>query len=314
MQVPANRLYHRLSARNNLFFLFLLTSFKFLATEDSLASWLKSYQLNNDVKGKLSYLSKITYQLRYTNCNECIRYCDSAEILAVRPSDSKILVNIYINKSISYKELAKDELGLSYCLKAVSLAEEINDSSSIGSSYLNLGAFQHSDNPVIAERYYLKALPIFQKLGNKRKEYKILGNLSDIYNRTGRINQAYECLEKSILARKEEGDTKEIGVGYYLLAFNLSTNKALSRSLSAVDTAISYLRRSDDQFYYYQSLILKGELLSKLSKYEASNDLLMPLIKTKAVAENVDLILAIYQPRPCDIRAWKNNTLILFIN
>ncbi|MGZ3932369.1 MAG: SpoIIE family protein phosphatase [Bacteroidia bacterium] len=291
--------------------LFLLAAFPVFSQNDSLALWLKAYVNTSDQAEKLACLNKITYNIRFTDCSGCIKYCDTAEALAAKLNDQRTLALIYINKSVSYRELAKNDLALDYSLRAVNLSEKNRDSAVIGAAYLNLGAFQHTNNVGLAEKYYLKALEIFKALKDVKNEYKTLGNLSDIYHITKCYDLAYNCLQQSIALRKKDGNMQAIGVGYYLLAFNLSDENVPQRAIPVLDTAIHYLQKAGDNFYIFQSLILKAEVLNKLKKYESSNALLLPLISDSIVRDNIDILLGSYHTLSLNFEALQNSPMAL---
>ncbi len=290
--------------------LLLFSTLCVFSQNDSLSLWIKACSNSNEPY-KLAYLNKITYSTRFINCVACIQYCDTAERLAFKLNDEKTLALIYINKSVAYRELAKNDLALNYSLKAVNLSEKIKDSVIIGSAYLNLGAFQHTNNARLAEKYYIKALDIFRALKDIKKEYKVLGNLSDIYQITKRYDLAYNCLQQSIALRKKDGNLQAIGVGYYLLAFNLTSKNMPDKAILTIDTAIQYLQKASDDFYICQSISLKAELLNQLKKYDVSNALLLPLISNSIVKDNIDILLGSYHTLASNYEALQNLPMAL---
>ncbi|MGZ4037837.1 MAG: hypothetical protein ACXVPQ_08415, partial [Bacteroidia bacterium] len=71
--------------------LFLLAAFPVFSQNDSLALWLKAYVNTSDQAEKLACLNKITYNIRFTDCSGCIKYCDTAEALAAKLNDQRTL-------------------------------------------------------------------------------------------------------------------------------------------------------------------------------------------------------------------------------
>ena len=147
---------------------------------------------------------------------------------------------------------------------------------------------------VSAEKNYLKSLELFRKLKDVRTQYILLSNLSDVYFNTGRVKEAEEALEKSVNGRKEYGEESSIGRGYYSLGSFLVNEEKYKEGLSTLDSALAYLLRSGDSFYYFQTMVAKGTGLCMARDHKASNDLMLEAITKDYVKNNPDMLYEAY--------------------
>jgi len=145
-----------------------------------------------------------------------------------------------------------------------------------------------------AEKYYLKSLGLFKAAKEIKSQFIIFGNLSDVYVNTNRKSEAEASLEKSIVGRKEYGNPASIGRGYYSLGSFLINEKKYKAGLLVLDSAMVYLQRAGDNFFYYQCIISKGSGLSLSENYKASNDLLLEAISADFIKNNPDLLYEAY--------------------
>ena len=101
-----------------------------------------------------------------------------------------------------YKEMQEFDKALDYYLEAQRLDEEMGDKNGIASDLGNIGTLYLSlkkyDN---AEKYLLRALEIDKEIGALQYQMQFEKDLSDLYTRTGKFQQALEHYRKSAAAK-----------------------------------------------------------------------------------------------------------------
>ena len=275
-----------------LIFIFL----KGISQNDSVSYWVKQYETETTDLKKLDLLSKISGKLCQLDSKRSIQYSNMEEELALKLKNKSKLTDAYLNKAIAYRELSKNEEALNYNLKALRTAEDNRDTFFIAKSNNILAVFYHVNNSFEqAEKYYLSSFDMFVALKDARSQAIVYNNLSDIYSKTNRKKLAEEALNKSIIARKKSGNIRSIGIGYYSLAYYLAAIENYSRSLIVADSAMVYIKEAEDDLYYSQLLVLKGEDLTKMKKFEQSNKILLDMLNNNVLFENkLDMIDGIY--------------------
>jgi tetratricopeptide (TPR) repeat protein len=274
----------------SLFFLFIVSGI--FSQTDSVSVWKARVEKDPSDIYALDFL---TEELSTNDPKQCIPYSDKLIEQAKKVKNGSALINGYVTKSIAMRELAKYNEALELNLEAIAVAERIKDTANIAHTYNTLAVFYHVTlNYPLAEKYYKKAYDIFVLMKSKQNEFIVTSNLSDVYEKTGRKKLAEEALERSIKARKEFGDKGYIAVGYYSLASFLVSEKIFEKGMHVCDSAIYYLKRVNDNYYYYQTLVVKSEALHGLGKYEASNQILFEILTNEVKLENLDLVHETY--------------------
>ena len=222
-------------------------------------------------------------------------YSKKQEELAIKVNNSEKLIDAYLNSSVACRELTLYKEALDFNLKAVKQAELAHDTLNTAHAYNYLAIFYHVKfDYSSAEKYYLKSLHLFKRVKDVKSQFIIFSNLSDVYVNTNRKAEAEISLEKSIIGRKEYGNAGSIGRGYYSLGSFLINEKKYKAGVLVLDSAITYLLREGDSFFYFQSVISKGVGLSLLQKYKASNDLLLEATAQDFIKNNPDLLYESY--------------------
>lgn len=262
---------------------------------DSIPIWEKNIGTTSDVKRKLELLNKITTSLCYQKPKVCLQYCKAQEELAIKTNNREKLVDAYLNASVASREIAQFENALNYNLKAIRAAEQNKDTLNIAHSYNYLAIYYHiRKDYTLAEKYYLKSLSIFNTLKGFNALFTIQSNLSDVYINTNRRDEAELFLKKSIAGRKVTGNKRSIGIGYYSFGSFLINEKKHSDAVTALDSAIAYLKNGEDDFFFYQTIVLKGAALLGAKKYQPSNKIVLEAISNEMVKNNPDLLFQAY--------------------
>lgn len=262
---------------------------------DSIPVWEKNIGATNDVNKKLELLNNITTALCYQKPKICLQFCKTQEELAIKSNNGEKLVDAYLNASVASREIAQFENALNYNLKAIKVAEQSNDTLNIAHSYNYLAIYYHiRKDYVLAEKFYLKSLNIFKTQKGFTALFTIQSNLSDVYINTNRRKEAELYLKKSIAGRKLTGNNRSIGIGYYSFGSFLVNEKKFNNAVEILDSAIAYLKNGEDDFFLYQTVVLKGAALAGTKKFLLSNNILLEAVSNEIVKNNPDLLCEAY--------------------
>ncbi|MBN2614235.1 MAG: tetratricopeptide repeat protein [Bacteroidales bacterium] len=124
---------------------------------------------------------------------------------------AKILANLGAIKV--YQKQFGD--ALNFYLQMRKIGEEIGDSSIIGASYITLAFLYDNDegNPQKALAYLEKARGIFNRLGNKNQEARILNNMATTYaNSLNEFKKALTLYEQSLRLKRELDDKQGVAL------------------------------------------------------------------------------------------------------
>ena len=124
--------------------------------------------------------------------------------LALKNTTNKsIICDIYRTIAVDYTEQGNLNKALEYNLKALTLAEAINDVDKQGSSLVNIGViYSYLEKFDLAITYHLKSIEKFEKTNNLEKIALVRTYLADCYfnkNQTGKALNEYKISEKILV-------------------------------------------------------------------------------------------------------------------
>lgn len=106
------------------------------------------------------------------------------------------------NIGFAYRLLKQYTQALEKHEKALTFLSD--DPEGIATSWYNMGMiYQAQKEYATAETYYLRALPILEKIDDKENIALVLANLGAMYTQQGRYEMAYEHLQKALTLAKE---------------------------------------------------------------------------------------------------------------
>lgn len=165
-----------------------------------------------------------------------------------------------------------------YQEKSLMISRQINDQPGLGDAYRILSRiYWYQQEPIQAEQELIKALEIYERLGQKKYIYTCYAALSSIYVETEEINKALEYAEKSLKIAEE--------ISYpYGKAFSTGLIGAGNKRLGKMELAEKKLQDAIEQFQeidiVYEATdfqVLMAELLSEQKDYTSAIDLLHQL-------------------------------------
>ena len=186
---------------------------------------------------KMIMYQGIGYDLKGKYDSAIIMY-DSAIVIAER---YKLIIaqgSIYNNYSIVYSILGQLELSLEYCLKALTIFEQLGDTSSMAKVYNNLGSryseMGMNDNAIA---YYQKAITINEKHHNLSRLVKNYGNIGTVYSALEKNEKALEYYTKAYMIQKDLDNKLDMSI-------TLSNMAITYRNMHKFDLALSFAEQS----------------------------------------------------------------------
>ena len=153
----------------------------FIEIEDYLSAAIITNFIGAVYDKKSNYSKAIIYYINTEKSCDSLINNDS-----IQTSVKRLYAILYTNLGILYHRLDSIQKPLNYFNKALSFAEEINDSTRISASYSNLGMmYKTMEKNDKALSNYLISLTISQKIGNRNYEQATLNNIANIYFKHG---------------------------------------------------------------------------------------------------------------------------------
>lgn len=214
------------------------------------------------------------YLLSYFNdrtgkVNEAISDMQEAIKLYTEIPDSSYLVACYNNLGVLYSYGTDQKTSLQYFIKAMNLAETLNETFALSEAYSNIGTFyEYLKEYGSALKYYNKALEVDLEINNKHNialSYLTVGNINI---KLQRLDNARDSLKKAQKLISQVTDTyRQTELFINLARYFLEANQ--------LDSANIYIHLAKEKCKTHNYdrlnadiLLLDGELLFKQKKYK----------------------------------------------
>lgn len=153
----------------------------------------------------------------------------------------------YTNLGLINQYKGNYTVALDYGLKGLRLLEGLKDSAAIASTLLNIGNVYFSrEEYQQAKTYYFRSLALKRTLARNvmgQNIQKTLGNIANVYQKTGRNDSAFYYYKAAIPFAKQAGDLKNLCLAYTQIGLTFSNEKDYDSAL----------------YYYNQSLAIYRE-------------------------------------------------------
>jgi tetratricopeptide (TPR) repeat protein len=164
---------------------------------------------------RIELLNQLAFANRVNDPEKALQYANIAGEMSFRNSYVKGLLNSIKIKAIAYKYLGQYEKSMDLILKALKLAEIINDEVQVSNCYNVIGSiYQAKNNYDMAISYFGKSFVIEMKLGNIEQASIRLYNIGTVYEIKKNIDAALTLYKKSL--KLEEQLNREEGIMYAL--------------------------------------------------------------------------------------------------
>lgn len=208
------------------------------------------YWMKGDFEKALSYYLEIEKILKDVNSKTPLSY-------------------LYGNLGALYYSLKDYTKAEEYFLKQLKISRELNDRKSIRIVLNNLGGIANIKGNYAAEsEFYKESLKIAEELGDRKGKRTVLSNLGQLYALLGDFDVSVSYLSESLKIAKEIDDKMGIALNNYYLSQTYLLNELPDLALKHVEESLSLLEKIKLEQYYYNSLLLKGEILVKMGDFD----------------------------------------------
>ncbi len=188
------------------------------------------------------------------------------------------------------------DTSLEYHKQGLALGKEINNKSSISSSYNNIGLVYWSKSEIDeAIEYYKRALSISEELGMNQRIASILSNLGNVYTSKGELDKALENQQRSLEINKKFGYKRSSAISH----INVGVIFQLKGEL---DYALDYYEKGlqlSEEIEYKSNIALALNNIGNIFDLKGNPDLAieyyersLKLYKELGIKEKTALILA----------------------
>ena len=176
---------------------------------------------------------------------------------------------LYTNLGIMYHKLDSIQKPLDYFNRALSFAEDINDSTRISASYSNLGMMYKAMNEYDkALSYYLKSLTISKKIGNRDYELATLNNIANLYSKRGLNDSALIYYHKAFDIAVSTGDKYGLSLINRNIAEIYLIQQNYKRAFENAEKALGYSQAIGSLEQIYSNYELLSRIYEELGVYE----------------------------------------------
>ncbi len=189
---------------------------------------------------------------------KAMSFLDTAEVLVIKKKSDHALVSVYYRMGIIYSNKAEFKTGESYFLKALVLAEKVDDPQKIGALYnalaitcLDMGNYPKSID------YFIKALKIAEELGYEDGVASTNLSMGNVYEDMKKFPEALKCYNKALDIFTETGDTASLGIAYNNIGSIVSRSHA--------DSGIVYFLKAEKLLRSVDDLMNLNLSLSNLA-------------------------------------------------
>lgn len=157
-------------------------------TSDSLKSVLVKVKDKNQ---RIQVLLQLAKELTYDNPKEAEKYANEVLLLAKQDNLKKQEIDAQLYLSVVQQNYGNYSKSLEYLQNCYHMYEEIKDTLGIGNCYINIGnVHTYSKGYKYAAEYYLKALKIFVKKKDEKRQASAYANLANTYYTLGDLNKS----------------------------------------------------------------------------------------------------------------------------
>ncbi|MCD4817613.1 MAG: tetratricopeptide repeat protein [Candidatus Cloacimonetes bacterium] len=208
----------------------------------------KLANLNNDDKGKIELLNKLSKASLKISPEKAIKYANRALQLSTKIGDKKENANSLSNIGSIYRILCNYNKALHFYQKALKLYEIIMDKKELAECLNNIGIINRKlSNYDIALEYYFKSLKFEEEIEDEKGIAISLNNIGIIYYELGNYDKALIFYQKSL-------KTMQV----------INAQKGISRLLNNIGVIYKKQRKFDKALEYIsKSLEIKREMKDK---------------------------------------------------
>jgi len=217
---------------------------------------------------KMIMYQGIGYDLNGKYDSAIIMY-DSAIVIAERYKLKIAQGSIYNNYSIVYSILGQLELSLEYCLKALDIFEQLGDTSRMAKIYNNLGSrYSEMGMNDKAITYYQQAITINVKHHKLNRLVKNYGNIGTVYLTLEENEKALEYYTKAYMIQKDLDNKLDMSITLSNMAITYKNMNKFDWALSFAEQSYTLALETNDEIGKLVYFITSAEIYKDQEFYD----------------------------------------------
>ncbi|WP_421764704.1 tetratricopeptide repeat protein [Ekhidna sp.] len=249
----------------------------------------------------------ISYDIQGNSNQAIIHYQESLTLLESL-QDTLGISRLKNNLGIAFKNLGDLETSRKFYNESIELKKIIGDLRGVAYGLNNVGElFQKEKSYETALEYFENAYAIVDSLGDDRGRSITLSNLAISYLELGDYDLAIANLQQSMEIDEDSKDLYSLSYSYILLAKAYLNTSRISEGLKSLQRAEEIAKSIDALKVYYDSKVIKAQLLKKANQLESLPKLYEEILVLNDslakinLAEETAKMKAIYESREKEI-------------
>ncbi len=245
----------------------------------------------------------ISYDIQ-GNSNQAVAYYQESLSILENLGDTLEISRLKNNLGIAYKNLGDLETAKKFYQESIMLKKDLGDTRGVAYGLNNVGElYMKGGDYEKALEYFSRAHSIVDSLQDDRGRSITLSNLAISYLESENYSTAIDYLKQSMVIDEESQDYYSLSYSYILLAEAYMNTNRLVEGFRALEKAEKIAKQIDALKVYYDSQVLKAQLLTKTDQYIKLPDLyeeilvLNDSLSSLNLAEETARMRAVYESR-----------------
>jgi tetratricopeptide (TPR) repeat protein len=205
-----------------------------------------------------------------------VKLLEAIKLAEVFTDGKNFLAPIYQSLGNLHRTLKEFEKSVEYHTKALSFAEQANDSSRIAMIFNDLAStLIEKGDSVKAKQYYLKAIKINEHTGNIKLLQHNYGNIANIYAQENNYKKNLLFLEKAIRISLMLKDSLQLDNLYHNLSLAYENLGNINKALEYEKIAFKIAHNTGNKLYICDILLHLSELYKNTGKLNKAYNLLL---------------------------------------
>ncbi|MBX2891530.1 MAG: tetratricopeptide repeat protein [Saprospiraceae bacterium] len=200
---------------------------------------------------------------------KALQHFEQALALLEKAGDRNYLSVVYGNMGGLYREQSNFPKAIECITKSLRLAEETNDFKKVADAYVGIATIYYNDpnGNDKAQEYLLKALEIYEKLGNEEGVALVYGNLSALFLEKEDYDNALSFNEKSLRVQQKRGDRYGAATSLHNRAAILASLGRYQEAMADYEKEVAIFQEIGNQEGVADAYNNMGDLLIRLKRY-----------------------------------------------
>ncbi len=223
---------------------------------------------NKQWQGKALNIIGLVWRYR-SEFAKSLQYYEQSITMLEQSGDRNALSAVYGNMGDVYRVQSNFPKAIDCLQKSLTLAEETGDRKKTADAYVGIATIFYHDpgNTDKTREYLLKALAIYETLGNQEGMSLVFGNLSSIYLHDGDYENALLFNNKCMAIQEKRGDLYGTATSLHNRAMILSNQGRYTEALTNFEREIEIFKSIGDQEGIADAYISMGDLWIRRKRY-----------------------------------------------